>query len=60
MTVFLKNVNNQTVIVYHWFSLSIFKSMGTETVWLSHHHSSKYRLLCSTEEWNSYRCGTTW
>jgi len=31
----------------------IFLSMSVQ-------HSSKYRLLCSTEERNSYRFRTTW
>jgi len=54
--IILKNVCNQTVdySIYSFISSCEVKSMFV------YPHSSKYPLLCSAEEWCSYRFGTTW
>jgi len=58
----LKNVGNRTVDCNHWLPLIFFPTMEGNGVHqlFNCQHSSKYLLLCSTEERNSYRFGTTW
>ncbi len=57
----LKNVGNQTVDGSHWlpFCLHIMEVNGDQKLF-GYQHSSKYHLLCLTEERNSYRFGATW
>jgi len=59
----LKNVGNQTadLIVLSIFLNSIFfPTMEVNGYHQLFDYSSKYLVLCSTEERNSYRVGTTW
>jgi len=47
----LKNLGNQTCVVW--------KSMGPSTTVSGYPHSSNHLLLCSADERNSYRLGST-
>ncbi len=51
----LKNVGNQTADGSHW--LPYVKNVNGYRQLFGYQHSSKYLLLCSTEERNSYRFG---
>ncbi len=56
----LKNADNQTLAGHHWLLRKKYYESQWGLVTVCYLHSSKYLLLCSADEINSYRFGMTW
>jgi len=52
----MKNVGNQTVVGLHWLISPIMEVCAVHQLF-DYQHSSKYLLLCSTDQRNSYKAG---